>query len=229
MKEWKKKSLKILLLLTNDERQNLKLNPLKIDDLKKEYNVEKWTKDAFDKAAFSENSILISRKNRRLKVDKIFEAAHFNTTNEFRTLLDEYKFNYAYNRPLVTPILNFCIIEGVMNKILNYTPTEKSYISFSKRWERFERYLVELIPMNIPKNKVKRLFKNIRNPLLHGQFRHISPQEKEFLNLLMCNLLTLDIENKQPKLLNGIKRVNVIEFPQKHRPIEILYRELISA
>lgn len=227
--KWKQQAIELLLKLTNDERQNLNLNQLDLDDLKKEYHVKKWTKEAFQTAAFSENSILIQRQNRRLEFDKIMEVAHANTTNEFRSLLDEYRFNYSYNRPLVTPIINFCIIEGIMNKILNYTPTEKSYISFSKRWKRFECYILKLIPMEIPKNKVTRLFKNIRNPLLHGRYRYISSEDKNFLNLLMYNLLALDIENKKPELLRGIEPVQVIEFPKKHNTITTLYYESKSA
>jgi hypothetical protein len=48
-----------------------------------------------------------------------------------------------------------------------YTPTDTSYISFKKRWERFEKFLTNN-GNKLPNNKMVHLYKRVRNRLLHG-------------------------------------------------------------
>lgn len=214
-----KYALKLLLAITNDERENFNLPPLKKKDLKAEYAVIKWTKEAFVQAAYGEYSILGKRKNRRIDFDEKISTAHPNTLKEFELLIAEYRFNFSYNRYLTIDILSFCLIEGIMNKILNYAPTDNSYISFNKRWRRFENYLRTTINISISKNKMNRLYKNVRNRLLHGKIASISAEDRAFLNKLLFDMLKLDVQNQRPDLLSGITPTPVTELPRKHNTL----------
>ena len=219
MKKFKRHALKILLEVTNDERANLNLSPLKKVDLKAEYKVHKWSEKAFAQAAFSEKSILGKRKSRRIYFDERLKTANSNTLLEFELLINEYRFNYSYHRTLTIDILNFCLIEGIMNKILNYAPSDNSYISFNKRWRRFENHILPTLNIEFHKFKMNHLYKNIRNHLLHGNTVSTSSEDRIFLNNLLFNMLKLDVQKSYPNLLSGIKPNVVTKLPHKHHSL----------
>jgi len=207
----------ILLELTNDERANLNKEQIEMDDLKGEYHVSKWTKDSLIDCIIGQHSLLNLRKERRKKIDAIISEGNVNTIEEFSFFLNEYRFNFTYNRNYTQQILAICIIEGIMNQILDYTPNYTSYIPFKKRWEIFEKTVIK--SDKIPKKKMVRFYRIIRNRLFHGTYVDISNNDTIFIQNLMYELIKLNVMEKKPYLLRGMEIKSYKTNVGKHQPL----------